>query len=257
MDPLGKIKMINPPKEILVIDDEPGFRTLLYRKLKASGYHVILAQNGEEAIVALFEKQNIGLVLLDVRLPFINGKNISEIIRKDFPGKKIIIISALERDEQQFLIYDADDYYYKGEDLDILIEKIGKVFYNESRVGTLAENEKRYFKRVPVNVLASCENVDHSRPAGPVHFFSYTKDLSLKGGRFLFAEDVNVGQHFTAALELPSNFLPILINCEVVWAQKLEEQNLSSKINYEVGVKFVKLDLPQDEQRLKSYFNFV
>jgi hypothetical protein len=138
-----------------------------------------------------------------------------------------------------------------------LIDKITKVFFSQSRVGTLKENEKRNFRRIPVNVLASCESVSRSLSLASTHFFSYTKDLSLKGGRFVIAEDMNVGQNFSAALELPANFLPLLINCEVVWAQKTEENDLNNKKSYEVGVRFVKLDLPQDEQRLKNYFNFV
>lgn len=247
----------NVPKEILVVDDEFGFRSLVYRKLKALGYRIVLAKNEQEALVALCEKKNISLVLLDVRMPLINGKNLSEIIRKDFPDKKIIIISALEKNEQQFLIDDADDYYYKGEDLDTLIDRIGKVFYKKNMGGTSGQNDKRISRRIPVNVLASCESVNQSASSSSPHFFSYTKDLSLKGGRFVVAEDINVGQRFSAALELPSNFLPILINCEVVWAKKLEENNLENKRNYEVGVRFVKLGLPQDEQRLKNYFNFV
>jgi len=249
--------MFNTPKEILIVDDEQGFRTLVQRKLKALGYHVITAQSGEEALIALCEKQNISLVLLDVRLPLINGKNISEIMRKDFPDKKIIVISALQKEEQQFLIFDADDYYYKGEELSSLMVKINTIFHGKSQVGRLKENEKRNFKRVPVNALASCESADYTSVHGLSHFFSYTKDLSLKGGRFVVAEDINVGQHFTAALELPSNFLPLLINCEVVWAKKMDEYNLKNKNNYEVGVRFVKLDLPQDEEKLKNYFSFV
>lgn len=249
--------MTNVTKEILVVDDEPEFRTLVFRKLKALGYRIVLAKNEQEALFALCEKKNISLVLLDVRMPLINGKNISEIIRKDFPDKKIIIISALERDQQQFLIHDADDYYYKGEDLDSLIRKIGRVLDNKSMVGTLGENEKRNFRRVPVNVLASCESAAQFTSSSSAHFLSYTKDLSLKGGRFVIAEDINVGQRFSAALELPANFLPILIKCEVVWAKKMEDNNSQNKRNYEIGVRFAKLDLPQDEQRLKNYFNFV
>ena len=91
----------------------------------------------------------------------------------------------------------------------------------------------------------------------PANFFSYTKDLSLKGGRFVVGEDVNVGQHFSVALELPSNFLPLLIDCEVVWSRKLEEGGLKTKGGNEIGVRFVKLDSPYDEEELKNYFNFV
>ena len=167
--------MVNARKDILVVEDELGFRALIYKKLKTAGYHTVLAQNGEEALVALLEKQSICLVLLDVRLPFINGMNIFDIIRKDFPDKKIIICSALQKDEQQFLIYNADDYYYKGEDLDSLIEKIDKILNERSSIGTIDENEKRNFRRIPVNVLASCESVNNCAPACQRIFFRIQK----------------------------------------------------------------------------------
>ena len=249
--------MMNTRKEILVVDDEPHFRVLLYKKLKSAGYPVVLAQNGEEALVNLWEKQSIALVLLDVRLPHINGMNIFNIIRKDFPDKKIIVSSALQKDEQEFIIEGADDYYYKGDDLDCLIEKVDKISNNKRIRDVLREDEKRSSKRVPVNVFASCETVDHLTARPPVHFFSYTKDLSESGGRFVVAEDIKIGQHFAASLELPTNFLPILIDCEVVWVKKMEQFNLKVNRNNEVGVKFVKLDLPRDEENLKNYLSYV
>lgn len=177
--------MINICKDILIVDDEPGYRILVYKKLKSLNYRVFLAQNGEEAIVALWEKPSIGLVLLDVRLPYLNGLNIFEIIRKDFPDKKIIICSALQKDEQKFLVNNVEDYYCKDEDLESLMEKTSSILNNKSRIGELRDNEKRNFKRIPANVLASCESFNHFISPASMHFFSYTKDLSLQGGGLL------------------------------------------------------------------------
>jgi CheY-like chemotaxis protein len=247
---------MNALKEILVVDDEPGYRALINKELKTAGYHTVLAQNGEEALVALWEKQQIGLVLLDVRLPVINGLNIFEIIRKDFPDKKIIVTSVLQKDEQRFLIYDADDYYDKSHSLSSLIEKVNNTFISGMK-GILRENDKRNFRRMPVNVLASCEKEKHGPFPSCSHFISYTKDLSPFGGRFMVGEDIKVGQHFSMALELPVNFLPLLIDCEVVWVRKFEEFDSNIKGCAEVGVRFVKLDSPRDEEKLKNYLNCV
>jgi CheY-like chemotaxis protein len=247
---------MNALKEILIVDDEPGYRFLINKELKTAGYHTVLAQNGEEALVALWEKQHIGLVLLDVRLPVINGLNIFEIIRKDFPDKKIIVSSVLQKDEQRFLIYDADDYYDKSEDLSTLIEKIDHNLSNPFK-GRLSENEKRYFRRMPVNVLANCEWANQYPSTIDSHFLSYTKDLSPLGGRFIVGEDVKVGQRFMIALEIPVNFLPLLIDCEVIWVRKLEESDTRTKVIVEVGARFIKLDSPRDEEKLKNYLNCV
>jgi CheY-like chemotaxis protein len=241
--------------EVLVVDDEREYMTLINKKLVKSGYHTVLANNGEEALIALWERQGIGLVILDVRMPIINGLNIFEIIRKDFPDKRIIVSSVLQKDEQRFLIYDADDYYYKSEDLSILIDKIDTILNYRNRGGAIRKNEKRNYRRMPVNVLAGFERYDHHASAPCAHFLSYTKDLSLLGGRFIVGEEVEVGQFFSIALELPVNFLPLLIDCEVVWVKKMEEFDLDIKGSVEIGVRFVKLDSPRDEEKLKNYLN--
>jgi len=245
-------------KKILIVDDEPEYRALVDKGLRAAGYHTVLAQDGGEALKVLWEKDGIGLVLLDVRLPRMNGMDIFEIIRRDFPDKKIIICSALRKEEQRFFIYNADDYYYKFEDPDILIKKIEKVFSGKNREGAVREkekNERRSFRRMPVNVLATCENMSPGTSPSGAHFLSYIKDLSLRGGRFVINEDPKVGRHFSAALELPVNSFPLLVDCEVVWVKKLEEPGPRPKRNFEAGVRFVKLDLSRDEEKLKNYLS--
>jgi len=246
---------MNAQKDILVVDDEPSYMTVLNKELKTAGYRPILARNGEEALVALLEKDEISVVLLDVRLPVINGLNISQIIRKDFPDKKVIVTSVLQKEEQNFLIDDADDYYDKSEDFDNLMEKIENALYGRVN-NVLKDNEKRSHKRIPVNVLANCEKLSHA-PWGGSHFIAYTKDLSLWGGKFVVGKDIKVGQHLSIALELPVHFLPLLIDAEVVWMHKREAFGLASKGNAEAGIRFVKLDSPSDEEKLKSYLNCI
>ncbi|MBF0510965.1 MAG: response regulator [Candidatus Omnitrophica bacterium] len=249
--------MINAEKEILIVDDEPAYRVLVYKTLKSLGCRVSLAQNGEEAVVALWEKPNIALVLLDVRLPYMNGLSIFDIIRKDFRDKKVIICSSLQREEQRFLLNDVDDYYCKSEDLTVLTQKVENILNNRCRMAEQRENEKRNSRRIPVNIFANCEKVNPQVGVPYIRFLSYTKDLSLKGGRFVVAEDIQEGQYFSASLELPDTFLPLLIDCEVIWVKKLEDHGPNGRANHEVGVRFVKLDLQQDEEKLKNYLSFV
>jgi len=243
-------------KEILIVDDEPWFRDLISKELKIAGYHTVLAQNGEEGLVALWEREHIGLVILDIRLPVINGMNFFKIIRKDFPDKRVIVTSVLQKDEQQFLINDADEYYDKSDDLSTLKEKVDIALNNRIR-WALKENEKRNFRRVSVNVLANWEKNEHYTYCSCARFVSYSKDLSLLGGRFIIGEDIKAGEHFTMALELPVNAFPLLIDCEVVWIKKMVEFDLNTKSNFEAGVRFVKLDSPYDEDKLKDYLNCV
>jgi hypothetical protein len=77
----------------------------------------------------------------------------------------------------------------------------------------------------------------------------------MSGGRFIVGENVRVGQRFTSALELPLNFMPLLIDCEVVWVKKLEESESESMGNLAAGVKFIRLESPRDQEELKNYLN--
>ena len=89
-------KLEEIPEEILVVDDEKGMRDLLTKALSKEGYIVHTAEDGETAIMMLKEslKKKIALVLLDIKLPGINGigtlRQVKK-IRKDLP---IIMISA-------------------------------------------------------------------------------------------------------------------------------------------------------------------
>jgi len=166
---------------------------------------------------------------------------------------RLIISSALQRDEQRFLIIDADDYFYKSDDLSILIEKVDKAINNKHPEISQRKNERRASKRTPVSVLATFERIGRFPQAPISHILSYSKDLSEEGGRFIVGEDVKIGQNITVALELPVNFLPILIDGEVVWVKKIDEYEADIPATAEVGIRFVKLDLPGDEEKLKNY----
>ncbi len=59
-------------EKVLVVDDEFEIRDVLSNFLTEKGYEVILASNGEEAI-ELAEKENPHVILLDVKMPGIDG----------------------------------------------------------------------------------------------------------------------------------------------------------------------------------------
>ena len=60
------------PKTILVADDEPNIRLLLTDELTDAGYRVIVAENGAQA-VGMAEDERPDLIILDVRMPEMNG----------------------------------------------------------------------------------------------------------------------------------------------------------------------------------------
>ena len=78
---------------VLVIDDEPGIRTVLKDILSDEGYRVLCAGDGIEGL-ALLKEQPVDLVILDVWLPNMGGIDVLKQIRADHPGLEVIMISG-------------------------------------------------------------------------------------------------------------------------------------------------------------------
>jgi DNA-binding response OmpR family regulator len=83
------------PKEILIVDDEPGVVVPLQFLMEQQGYSVMTAQRGEEALELIYQYKP-DLVLLDIMLPGIDGYEVCEIVRlnPDYRDVKIVFLTA-------------------------------------------------------------------------------------------------------------------------------------------------------------------
>jgi PAS domain S-box-containing protein len=84
---------------ILVVEDDPMVRHMVDSVLKAYGYRVLLAGNGEEAIEC-FEKNGhtVDLALLDVIMPGMNGRQVCELFRQRSPQLKVLFLTGYTAD---------------------------------------------------------------------------------------------------------------------------------------------------------------
>ena len=89
------ISVFSGDETILVVDDEERIRASIKEVLKRHGYQVMLASNGAEA-VKTYEKNSgkIKLVIMDLMMPVLNGKEASEKMKKINPEIKIILSSG-------------------------------------------------------------------------------------------------------------------------------------------------------------------
>jgi two-component system KDP operon response regulator KdpE len=112
---------------VLVVDDEPRIIKFLNLKLKASGYEVLTANNGLDA-VAQVRGQEPDLLVLDLVLPGIDGFEALKRIRT-FSAVPVIILSAKEAnvDKIKGLTLGADDYLAKPFNPDELVARIEAV----------------------------------------------------------------------------------------------------------------------------------
>jgi len=103
-------------KSILVVDDEHDLLDLLEYNLKKEGFKVYLADNGEKGI-ALAQKHQPDLVLLDVMMPKMSGFEVCEVLRQDAEIKRLPIIFLTAKDDEasevEGLTIGADDYITK------------------------------------------------------------------------------------------------------------------------------------------------
>jgi CheY-like chemotaxis protein len=80
-------------EHILVVDDDDTFRLMLMETLKLSGYRVIGASGGHEAI-ALLEQGGIDTVIADIRMPEMDGISLTRHIKKTWPLMPVIMITG-------------------------------------------------------------------------------------------------------------------------------------------------------------------
>src|ERR1700757_526122 len=85
--------MSQKQKTVLVVDDDEGMRDTLTALLKRD-YRILRVASGEAALPVL-NREDVDLVLLDVRLPGISGFELLRIIRENYSLIEIIMISAI------------------------------------------------------------------------------------------------------------------------------------------------------------------
>jgi len=80
-------------KSILIVDDEKNIRLTVVHSLEPLGFEIDTAVNGEEALTKI-QNEDYGLLLMDLRLPGMNGMEVLQRIRELRLDVKVIIITA-------------------------------------------------------------------------------------------------------------------------------------------------------------------
>lgn len=116
------------PLRILLAEDIESSQRVAQQMLHKLGYEVDVATNGLEVLHAL-ERKKYDIVLMDVRMPEMDGVEATRIIRQRWPGgPKIIALTAygLEGDREKFIEAGMDDYIAKPVQKKDLAEVLNK-----------------------------------------------------------------------------------------------------------------------------------
>ena len=108
---------MNPKrKTVLIVDDDEGMRDTLAAILRRD-FRVLRAGTGEAAL-ALMDKEEVDLMLLDVRLPGISGFEVLKILRENYPFIEVIVISAIKELETAVEAIKHGAYHYVSKDFE-------------------------------------------------------------------------------------------------------------------------------------------
>jgi len=110
--------------KVLMVDDETQFRETTRKLLDKKGFKTLMAANGREALDQLDRQPDV--VVLDIRMPDMDGNETLEEIQKRVPGLPVIMLTGHGADDsaRQSLTQGAFDYLSKPCDIDILAARI-------------------------------------------------------------------------------------------------------------------------------------
>ena len=121
--------------KILIVEDEPEIVRLIRNRLDATLYDVTIAYNGDEAL-ELIKTNHFDLLSLDIMLPSVDGLTLCAEVRKRHKDSLIVIVSALDLDEQKEKAYllGADDYIAKPFSPKLVVLKMASLLNRRSEM---------------------------------------------------------------------------------------------------------------------------
>ncbi len=122
---------------VLVVDDESDVRKVVRMTLEKSGYDVVEAEDGEKAIEEIKKGENsilLNLIITDIRMPNMNGIDVINYYKKEWPSVPIIVLTGFPDIEMSttMLQHGVSDYLVKPVESEKLRASVAKAL--EQRV---------------------------------------------------------------------------------------------------------------------------
>lgn len=135
-------------KRILVCEDEAAIRDFVVINLKRAGYDVVEADSGEKALALFDANSDIGVALLDVMLPGMDGFAVCHALRERDDRMGIIMLTARTQEHEKVsgLMMGADDYVTKPFSPSELIARIDVLYRRIER--ERAASNRQYVEQV-------------------------------------------------------------------------------------------------------------
>ena len=121
-------------KCILVVDDDTGIRNLYRQVLEQEGYTVVTADNGSRGL-ELLQQHTIDLVILDIRMPGMDGRDFLSRARESHASLPIVVASGHGSYRQDFTLWGADAFVLKQPDFTELKETVHRLLSEAEKAG--------------------------------------------------------------------------------------------------------------------------
>ena len=193
-------------RKILVLEDEENIRSFLVLNLKRSGYEVIEAETGEEALEKYHANQDIAVAVLDVMLPGIDGYEVCRAMRAAGYAAGVIMLTARtqEADKVTGLMNGADVYVTKPFSVVELVARVEALF---RRVGGGGFQEDDSIRSGPFRLNARSREVTKNGVKIELTQIEYgiLKAFMSNVGRALSRDDILEmvwGHHYVGELKI-------------------------------------------------------
>ncbi|MEC4681904.1 MAG: response regulator [Nitrospirota bacterium] len=118
---------------VLVVDDEPDVRKVVRMTLEKAGYDVVEAEDGEKAIAEIKKGEHsilLNLIITDIRMPNMNGIDVLNYYRKEWPSIPIIVLTGFPDLDMatMMLQHGISDYLVKPVEAEKLRAAVAKAF---------------------------------------------------------------------------------------------------------------------------------
>ena len=114
-------------EKILLVDDDQDFSQLLEFDLRKKSYQVARAGNGEEGLEKV-KTENPALIILDIKMPKMDGYTFVRRLKKDPENKDIplIVLTSYEPMKDMFRLEGVSDYFVKSANMEGLLKVVEK-----------------------------------------------------------------------------------------------------------------------------------
>ena len=130
---------------LLLVEDDPDIQLVVCEGLQDYGYNILVASDGEEG-VAVFEEHasSIALVIADIMMPKMQGKQFQQYVRKQRPDIKVLIVSGYQEMDlkRRELLDTRSAFLQKPFDLDELVAKIRELLDMDSAASHVNTEQK-------------------------------------------------------------------------------------------------------------------